>query len=196
MQSKKQQESHPAWTQEVYRPRRNKYSICCPVLGGGGGYPTGGVPHPCRGYPTSGTPCQTWPGGTPSPAGPGWVPPPPSWTWPGYPSPPSWTWPGYPPGWTWPGYLPPRGVDRHLWKQHLTVVLRTRSVKIHLFYLHMIQQSARSCYQNIYALSPIFSLLPVGLYLPLSSHRCGSDILELLLKHRMFALTVLWSEKL
>ena len=28
------QESPPAWTQEVYRPRRIKYSICCPTLGG------------------------------------------------------------------------------------------------------------------------------------------------------------------
>ena len=78
-----QQDSPPAWTQEAYWPRCIKYSICCPVPGGGGtpprvppiltwlgGTPSWGVPylryphpdpwselpHPCWGYPTLGTP--------------------------------------------------------------------------------------------------------------------------------------------
>ena len=63
-----QQESPPAWTQETYRPRRIKFSICCPVPGG----------TPCRGVPLlGGTPslggggapargCLLLPGGTPS----------------------------------------------------------------------------------------------------------------------------------
>ena len=38
------------WTQEAYRPRCIKYSICCPVLGG--------VPLPCQGYPTLDTPIR------------------------------------------------------------------------------------------------------------------------------------------
>ena len=34
--------------QETYRPRHIKYSICCPIPGGGGGTPSlvGGYPHP------------------------------------------------------------------------------------------------------------------------------------------------------
>ena len=33
-----EQESPPAWTQKAYRPRHIKYSICCPIWGGGGTY--------------------------------------------------------------------------------------------------------------------------------------------------------------
>ena len=40
----------PAWTQEAYRPRRIKYSICCAILGGGG-YPIPGWRYPNHGYP-------------------------------------------------------------------------------------------------------------------------------------------------
>ena len=67
-----------------------------------GGYPGLGTPPPAE--PGWGTPLARW--GTPLLAGlgPGWGNPPPIWTWPGYPLP------------------------RHLWKQYLTVVLRTRSV--------------------------------------------------------------------
>ena len=99
----KKQDS-PAWTQEAYRPRRIKYSICCPVLGGGGtpslpggippwvppiptgGYPPswpglGGYPIPAGEYPTLGTPHPDLARGNPIPAGgegtPYWVPP--SW---------------------------------------------------------------------------------------------------------------------
>ena len=36
------QESHPAWTQESYRPLRSKCSLCCSVLGWGGGVPWSG----------------------------------------------------------------------------------------------------------------------------------------------------------
>ena len=43
-----EKESPPAWTQEAYRPRRIKYSICCPIPGGGGA----GVPTMARGVPT------------------------------------------------------------------------------------------------------------------------------------------------
>ena len=54
-------ESPPAWTQETYRPRRIKYSICCLVPGG---TPAGGIPiPPGGGYPTSDNPHQTWLGG-------------------------------------------------------------------------------------------------------------------------------------
>ena len=77
------QESPPVWTQEPYRPRRIKYSICCPVWGRGGypipagGSPSwvtpiltepGGYPIPAGGYPILGTPppVLTWLGGTPS----------------------------------------------------------------------------------------------------------------------------------
>ena len=38
-----EQESPPVWTQEAYRPRRIKYSICCSVPGVGG-IPCGGGP--------------------------------------------------------------------------------------------------------------------------------------------------------
>ena len=72
------QESSPAWTQEAYRPRRIKYSICYPVLGGvpppvgvppRPGLTPWGTPQPGLtrrvpevGFPHQGTPC--W--GTPS----------------------------------------------------------------------------------------------------------------------------------
>ena len=60
--------SPPAWTQEVYRLPRIKYSICCPIRGGGGlpvsGWGvsrlwTGGTPPMDRGipHPWLGTPC-------------------------------------------------------------------------------------------------------------------------------------------
>ena len=98
-----------------------------PGLMGGGGYPRWGI------LP-AGPPSQVWWGGTW-----GGVPPskgtssqvwqgvsevgyPPA----GYPlAGPGW---GTPPSWTWPGYPPKVWTDRHLWKQYLTVVLRTRSV--------------------------------------------------------------------
>ena len=56
------QESPPAWTQEAYRQRRIKYSICYPVRGG---YPPFGVPPwpvLTGGYPRWGTPCRGTPG--------------------------------------------------------------------------------------------------------------------------------------
>ena len=156
-ESNTEQESPPAWTQEAYRPLCSKYSLCCPNWvpprggypvryhpggvpgppprggtrsgtppgvprppppgGGAGGYPEpppGGVPGPPRGGTWSGTPrggTRTPPGGyLDTPGGvPGQVPPPG-----GYPDPPS------PPLWT----------DKHLWKQYLPVVLRTRAVII------------------------------------------------------------------
>ena len=109
------QESPPAWTQEAYRPRRIKYSICCPVLGGGG---RGGCYPITVGYPSSSTP--SLPGVTPPQ-----VPPirgtflsdlagvtPPLSDLAGVPPPPlHWTWPAYPPVWTWPGYPPPPWSD-------------------------------------------------------------------------------------
>ena len=71
----KKQESPPAWTQEAYRPRRIKYSICYPRWGtprwgnpqpGVMGYlrwvpPIGWLPS---GYPLWGPPGQVWQGGT------------------------------------------------------------------------------------------------------------------------------------
>ena len=115
----KKQESPPAWTQEAYWPRRIKYSICCPVPGGGGGYPI-----PARKVPL----VQTWlgGGGFPIPAGgthlgyspvrPGWGTTP-HWTWLGNP-PPIWTWPGYPLCQTWLEYSP--GVNwQTKWKYNL-----------------------------------------------------------------------------
>ena len=111
----------PAWTQEAYRPRRIKYSICWPRWGP----PPAGVPQ-----------AAPWPGlmgveGTQGGAPSGRVPPhldlarvPPS---------PVWTWQGYPPP------PPPPGVDRQMagWmdgqmrvKTYPSLVLRTRSVKI------------------------------------------------------------------
>ena len=85
------QESPPAWTQEAYRPRCIKYSICCPV--------PGGVPH--LGYPPS------WPDqGVPHLRYPPTLDlagvPPPIWIWPGS---PHWTWLGSPP--SGPGQGPP-----------------------------------------------------------------------------------------
>ena len=58
------QESPPAGKQEAYRPPRIKYSICCPIPGGGGGrvgtplsrIHLAGVPPPPSG-PGRGTPC-------------------------------------------------------------------------------------------------------------------------------------------
>ena len=84
-------ESPPVWMQEAYHPLCIKYSICCPIPGGGergrgkgmgewGGKGRGWVPH-------------HWTGGV-SHLPPGWgsphmnrarVPPPTSWTWPGVP---------------------------------------------------------------------------------------------------------------
>ena len=65
------QESPPAWTQEAYRPRHIKYSICYPVRGG--------VHPPVEVTPTIGvTPSQVWWGylrwGTPQPGPTGEVP--------------------------------------------------------------------------------------------------------------------------
>ena len=110
----KQQESPPAWTQEAYRPPRIKYSICYlrwgtsptgvpsrpGLMGGalGGVSPSRGIPQPGpdRGYSPPG---QT--GGTRG---------------------------GNPPSWTWPGYSPPTGVDRL--KTLPSLILRIRSVNI------------------------------------------------------------------
>ena len=60
------QERPPAWTQEAYRPPYIKYSICCPILGGGTPSLTGVphlwlgrgylIPHPWPGY----SPILTW----------------------------------------------------------------------------------------------------------------------------------------
>ena len=44
-------DSPPVWTQEAYRLPRRKYSICCPILEGGGGYP---IPGWGEGYPIPG----------------------------------------------------------------------------------------------------------------------------------------------
>ena len=131
-----QQESRPAWTQEAYRPRRIKYSICFPKWGtprqgypsarSDGGYLRRGTPQlglmggtwggvaPSRGYP----PSQVWWGvpkvGPPHQGYPCQV----WWGVPevGYPPArsdreyPRWGIPskGYPPppGWTWLGYPP------------------------------------------------------------------------------------------
>ena len=92
------QESPPAWTQEAYRPRRIKYSICYPVRGGVPppvGVPPlpgpmwGGVPEVW--YPPIGVPPWpglmgggTWGGVPPGLAGPGRgtpIPPPPAQVW-------------------------------------------------------------------------------------------------------------------
>ena len=101
----------PAWTQEAYRPPLIKYSMGCPVPGGGGGTPGG---HPPSWGTSSCCPDLARRGGTPG----GCLP------WLGYPPPhldlarvPS---------------LPHVWTARHLWKQYLTVVLRTRSAKIGL----------------------------------------------------------------
>ena len=54
-----EQESPPARTQEAYRPPCSKYSFCCPIPGGGGGYPIprlGGTPCQDRGYPGNSPP--------------------------------------------------------------------------------------------------------------------------------------------
>ena len=99
-----QQESPPAWTQEAYRPRRIKYSICYPVRGEvpppSLGYPPGqvwwGVPE--VGYPCQGTPPSPGLMGVPE------VEYPPS----GYPS--IQVWWGVPPGQVWPGGYPRWGT--------------------------------------------------------------------------------------
>ena len=110
-------ESPPAWTQEAYRPRRIKYSICFPKWG-----------QVRWGYPKWGTHEQGVPQARSDRGYPRWVT----------------SQQGYPLGWTWLGYSLPRpgrgtllGVDRqidgwmdrHVWKHYLPVVLRTRSVK-------------------------------------------------------------------
>ena len=43
-----QQESHPAWTQEAYRPPCSEYSFCCPILAAPPGWltPPPGWPPP------------------------------------------------------------------------------------------------------------------------------------------------------
>ena len=51
-----------AWTQEAYRPRRIKYSICCPVLEG---YPLLGWVYPCQGVPKIEYPRPRLDGGIP-----------------------------------------------------------------------------------------------------------------------------------
>ena len=137
------QESPPAWTQEAYRPPCSEYSFCCPtrVPPRGGTQvrvpPWGGTQTPRgRGYPGLGTPPGAWVPphldlGTPPPQG-------------GLGTPPGGS--GYPPGGgtqTWvppPGgvWVPPQGgtrtwvpplwTDKHLWKQYLPIVLRTRAV--------------------------------------------------------------------
>ena len=133
------QESPPAWTQEAYRPPRNKYMLCCSCWGGTpGGRPPcltlGGHP-PAGGVPWAGTPLPRVPwAGAPLVGGePRWVPPliwmgyPPTISWTGYTPPPS-AGRGTPPpsaGWgTTPHHqldgVPPPGVDRHTkWKYYL-----------------------------------------------------------------------------
>ena len=94
------QESPPAWTLEAYRPLCSKYSLCCPnwIPPPGGGYPD---------PPRSGTPPR---GGTRSGTPPGGVRVPPR-------------------GGGVPGQVPPPlWTDKHLWKQYLPVLLRTRAV--------------------------------------------------------------------
>ena len=102
------QESPPAWTQEAYRPLCSKYSLCCPNWvppRGGTRTPPGGVPGPPKGVPG-----QVPPGG-------------------GYPDPPrGGTQSGTPPGGGTRTPPPPLWTDKHLWKQYLPVVLRTRAV--------------------------------------------------------------------
>ena len=88
------QGSPPAWTQEAYRPPLIKYSMCCPVRGGGG--------IPWAGTPLAGvTPFQTWLGGVLWAGPPGWGTP---LSWPGWGGTPWWAPPGYgTPILTWPG---------------------------------------------------------------------------------------------
>ena len=90
----------------------------------------GGDITPARGASEAGIPLAGVP---PPPAGPGWATP---LVGPGLDT-PGWTWLGYSTGWTWP---PEVWTDRHLWKQYLTVVLRTRSLKITTrpFYKHFL----------------------------------------------------------
>ena len=147
----KQQESPPAWTQEAYRPLCSKYSLCCPnwVPPPGGGYPVRYTPPGGSGYPPWGGYWVPPPGpGTPPGGYPGGVPDrvPPlggrggTWTPVRYPSrggpgtpPGGGTRSGTPPGGGYPDPPPPPlWTDKHLWKQYLPVVLRTRAVNIHL----------------------------------------------------------------
>ena len=58
----KEQESPPAWTQEAYRPRRIKHSICCPIRGGYLPWPGGYLPW--LGGTYSGSGVATLVGGT------------------------------------------------------------------------------------------------------------------------------------
>ena len=134
---KRKQENPPAWTQEAYRPRRIKYSICCPVRGGTpsqvtppppvltwpGGYPISGTPRPdlVGVYPISGIPLLSWPSwgvphpcqGVPhlryAPVGPGQDTSSPIGPGSGVLAPvgPGWGTPP-PPSWTWLGYPPVR----------------------------------------------------------------------------------------
>ena len=129
-----EQDSPPEWTQEAYQPPLIKYSMCCPVGGGGVSWaaaPLAVVP-----------PVLSWPGGTPGghPSGwgtlcpdlaggyPRWVPP--GWgtpilTWLGVPQVGA-PWLGYPPSWPdqggtpggypWLGYSPSwPGREVSLW---------------------------------------------------------------------------------
>ena len=131
-----QQESPPAWTQEAYRPPRNKYTLCCSCLGGGGvprvGTPLlGGYPRwapPCWGVPQVGTPAE---GGYPRQVPPCWGGTPgrrplpggtlggaPTISWMGYPL-ISWmgypliSWMGYPPTMSWTPHHELDGVPPH-----------------------------------------------------------------------------------
>ena len=121
----KEQESPPAWTQEAYRPLCSKYSLCCPNWVP----PWGGYPDPPRGgYPVRyprGVPGPPQ-GGYPDPRGvPGQVPPSR-----GVPRPPGGVPSQVPPQGGYPDSPPPLWTDKHLWKQYLPVVLRTRAVII------------------------------------------------------------------
>ena len=96
-----------------------------------GGYPVrspapGGYPDPPGGYPV-----RYPPGGVP-----GQVPPP----------------GGYPAGPDPP--LPPLWTDKHLWKQYLPVVLRTRAVKkrnrqSYQYMLHTSSHGLRNCFRGL-----------------------------------------------
>ena len=104
----------------VPRPPRG-YPVRYPPGEGGYPDPPGGVPGPPLGGTRSGTPR----GGTRSGTPPG-----------GYPV-------RYPPGGV-PSPPPPLWTDKHLWKQYLPVVLRTRAVKItHLILLEVAEISSQ-----------------------------------------------------
>ena len=99
---------------KVLQRERNRHADCG-VLSTSYAVLYWGVP------PAGGRGPHPWLGGTPI------------WTWPVYPPKSGWGTPpqqGYPPIWTWLGYPPQVWTDRHLWKQYLTVILRTQSVNI------------------------------------------------------------------